>query len=58
MSANNYMYDQSIHMFVKDSTFTDDWLIIIINYSCAGRALLNGCIRLGLYQYTMGRVKG
>ena len=29
MSANNYMYDQSIHMFVKDSTFTDDWGIFL-----------------------------
>ena len=29
MSANNYMYVQSIHMFVKDSTFTDDWEIFL-----------------------------
>ena len=29
MSANNYMYDQSINMFVKDSTFTDDWEIFL-----------------------------
>ena len=29
MSANNYMYDQSINMFVKDRTFTDDWEIFL-----------------------------